>query len=384
MPRLFHVTTVPLSLRFLGGQVGFMRARGYEVHAVSSPGPLLDAFGRSEGVPVHAVPMSRRVDPAGDLRALARLIRLFRRHRPDIVHAHTPKGGLLGMMAAAAARVPVRVYHMRGLPLVTATGTKRVLLAGTERVACGLASTTLSVSPSLRRRALDLGLTSEDRIQVLLGGSGNGVDAQARFVPSPERARGRAARAALGIPEAAEVVGFVGRLARDKGLVELAGAWARLREARPAAHLVLVGPEEPEDPVPPAIARALEADPRVHLVGFTEDTPALYEAFDVVALPTYREGFPNVLLEAAAMSLPVVATEVDGCVDAVVPGVTGELVPARDAEGLRAAIERYLQDPARRVAHGAAARARVEARFEQERLWAAIEALYRELLGGPR
>jgi glycosyltransferase involved in cell wall biosynthesis len=379
MPRLFHVTTVPLSLRFLGGQVGFMKARGYDVHVVSSPGPLLDDFGRAEGVEAHAVPMSRRIDPGGDIVALARLIQLFRRHRPEIVHAHTPKGGLLGMMAATAARVPVRVYHMRGLPLVTATGAKRAVLAATERVSCGLASTTLSVSPSLRRRALDLGLASEDRIRVVLGGSGNGVDAQRRFRPSLERARGRAKRAELGIPESAEVIGFVGRLVREKGVVELASAWARLREARPDVHLVLVGPTEPEDPVPPEVLRALEADPRVHLLGFTEDTPALYEAFDLVALPTYREGFPNVLLEAAAMELPVVSTEVDGCVDAVVPGVTGELVPARDADALRRAIEGYLGDPERRRAHGVAARARVETRFEQQRLWEAIESLYREL-----
>ncbi len=381
MPRLIHVTTVPLSLRFLAGQVGFMKARGYDVHVVSSPGPLLTAFGEAEGVPVHAVPMSRRIDPAGDLRSLARLVALFRDLRPDIVHAHTPKGGLLGMMAAAGARVPARIYHMRGLPLATATGTKRALLAATERVACGLASTTLCVSPSLMRTALDFGLTRPSRIRVVLGGSGNGVDAQVRFRPSAGRARGRAKRVELGIPESCEVVGFVGRLVRDKGVVELATAWSRLRAERPDAHLVLVGPAEPEDPVPPEILRALEADPRVHLLGFTEDTPALYEAFDVVALPTYREGFPNVLLEAAAMELPVIATEVDGCVDAVAPGETGVLVPARDARALGDAIAAYLADPALRRAHGLAARARVETSFEQRRLWEAIEAIYRELLG---
>jgi glycosyltransferase involved in cell wall biosynthesis len=381
MPRLFHVTTVPLSLRFLGGQVGFMKSRGYEVEVVSSPGPLLDAFGRAEDVRTHAVPMSRRIDPPGDLLALAWLIRLFERHRPDIVHAHTPKGGLLGMIAAAAARVPVRIYHLRGLPLMTATGTKRVLLAGTERVASALSSRTLAVSLSLRRRALELGLTQAAHIEVVLGGSGNGVDAAARFRPSADRARGRAKRAALGIPEGALVVGFVGRLVRDKGVVELAAAWARICETRPSAHLVLVGPPEPEDPVPAEVLSALERDPRVHLVGFTEDVPALYEAFDLVALPTYREGFPNVLLEAAAMGLPVVATEVDGCVDAVAPGVTGELVEARDAAALARAIDGYLGDPERRLAHGRAGRARVLERFEQRRLWEGIEAVYRGLLG---
>ncbi|MBC7174018.1 MAG: glycosyltransferase, partial [Polyangiaceae bacterium] len=192
MTRLFHVTTVPLSLRFLRGQVAFMKERGYEVHAVSSPGALLESFGDEEGIRVHAVPMSRRVDPTADLVALGRLVALFRRHRPEIVHAHTPKGGLLGILAARIAGVPVRIYHMRGLPVVTATGTRRIVLATTERVSCALASLTLAVSPSLRERAVALNLAPEERIRVLLGGSGNGVDARVRFRRAGGAARTRA------------------------------------------------------------------------------------------------------------------------------------------------------------------------------------------------
>lgn len=371
--------TAPVSLVFLAGQVSFMRAAGYSVHAITSPGPELASFGAREGVRVEAVEMPRRITPLQDLVALRRLWKALRRIRPDIVHAHTPKGGLLGMLAAWLARVPVRVYHLRGLPFVTAAGPRRRLLRATERVSCALAHRVLAVSHSIRTIAVDEGICREDKIKVLLGGSGNGVDATGRFVPAAPAVRAEA-RAELAIPPDAAVVGFVGRLVRDKGVVELAEAWLRLREGAPGLHLLLVGPAEREDAVPVEVLAALRADPRVHLTGHARDTPRLYAAMDVVALPTYREGFPNVALEAAAMGLPIVATSVPGCTDAVRDGVTGTLVPARDAGALAGALRRYLEDPALRDRHGQAGRQRVLAEFRREAIWEGIAAEYQGLL----
>jgi glycosyltransferase involved in cell wall biosynthesis len=379
--RLLHVTTVPMSLVFLKGQVGFMKASGFDVAAVSSPGPDLDAFAEAQGVAVHAVEMPRSITPVHDVGAVARLRAVIRALRPDVVHAHTPKGGLLGMIAATLAGVPVRVYHMRGLPMMTATGTRRRLLAATERVACRLAHSVICVSHSLREVAVAEGLCPPGKIRVLLGGSGNGVDASGRFDPARLDPSARAdTRRTLGIPDDAVVVGFVGRLVRDKGIVELAAAWRDVREACPAAHLLLVGPFEPQDPVPADVEAALRDDPRVHLAGMDWNTPPLYAAMDVVTLPTYREGFPNVPLEAAAMGLPVVATRVPGCVDAVADGVTGALVPAQDATALAAAILPYVRDRALRAQHGAAGRARVLREFRQEALWEALRGEYERLL----
>jgi glycosyltransferase involved in cell wall biosynthesis len=379
--KLLHVTTVPMSLIFLRGQVGYMKARGFRVHVLSSPGPELPAFAAAEGVGASAVEMPRRITPLQDLRALAGIVREMRRVRPDVVHAHTPKGGLLGMMAAALARVPVRVYHMRGLPLMGAAGAKRRLLWTTEWVACRLAHRVLCVSHSVRAEAVRTGICPPAKIEVLLGGSGNGVDAAGRFDPDAvgEEARERT-RARFGIPPEAAVIGFVGRVVRDKGVEELAAAWRELREAFPHLHLLLVGPWEPQDPVSPATERLLRDDPRVHLGGLDWDTPPLYAAMDLVALPTYREGFPNVPLEAAAMRLPVVATRVPGCVDAVADGRTGLLVPPRDAAALAAALRRYIEDPALRLLHGAAGRDRVLREFRQEALWEALHAEYARLL----
>jgi len=376
---IVHVMTAPVSLVFLAGQVSFMRNAGYSVHAITSPGPELVSFGAREGVSVLAVDMPRRITPLQDVVALWGLWRALRRIRPDIVHAHTPKGGLLGMLAAWLARVPVRVYHMRGLPFVTAAGSRRRLLRATERFSCALAHRVLAVSHSIRTIAVDERLCEKDKIKVLLGGSGNGVDATGRFVPQAPAVRAEA-REALAIPADALVIGFVGRLVRDKGVVELATAWRRLRERISGLHLLLVGPPESEDAVPGEVLAALRADPRVRLTGHARDMPRLYAAMDVVALPTYREGFPNVALEAAAMEIPIVATSVPGCVDAVQHGITGLLVPPRDAAALGDALGRYLEDPTLRKLHGVTARRRVLVEFRREGIWQAVVDEYRSLL----
>ena len=379
--RLLHVTTVPMSLTFLRGQVGFMKERGLEVHALSSPGDGLWEFGAREGVPVYAVEMPRRITPLGDLAALWKIYRRVRRVRPAIVHSHTAKGGLLGTLGAWLARVPVRVYHMRGLPLETASGPKRTLLWWTDRIACALAHRVICVSHSLRAIVVEEGLCPPHKIDVLLGGSGNGVDAARRFDPrlAPEGAR-HDTRARFAIPADALVIGFVGRIVRDKGVSELVEAWRALRDEFPGAHLLVVGPYEPQDPIAEHERDLLEKDPRVHLAGMDWNTVPLFSSMDLLVLPTYREGFPNVLLEAAAMELPVVATRVAGCVDAVEEGRTGMLVPPRDGVALAAAIREYLSSAALRRDHGTAGRERVLRLFSPEGIWRELHAEYVRLL----
>jgi glycosyltransferase involved in cell wall biosynthesis len=250
-----------------------------------------------------------------------------------------------------------------------------------ERISCGLADQVLCVSVSVRQLAVNSRLCRPEKIAVLAQGSGNGVDAAQQFNDSNISPSLREeTRRRCNIPQGALVLGFIGRIVRDKGIIELAGAWKELRKEFPDLHLLLVGPHELQDPIPAEIDRTLHGDPRVHFLGEVSNTPPLYAVMDVLALPTYREGFPNVLLEAAGMKVPVVSTQVPGCTDAVQDGVTGMLVPPCDAASLAGALRTYLHDGELRRRHGAAARDRVLREFRPEGIWQAIYEEYLELL----
>jgi glycosyltransferase involved in cell wall biosynthesis len=351
-----------------------MRDWGIETHVLSSPGDELDSFAAREGAHAHGVPMERRITPIRDLLAVFGICRVMRSVRPRIVHAHTPKAGVLAMVAARLVRIPVRVYHLHGLRFMTAEGFPRLLLRWTDKISCLLAHRVLCVSHSVRKVAVQEGICSAEKIRVLLGGSINGIDVQ-RFQPADARTRA-AGRAALGIPLDAFVVGFIGRIVRGKGIVELAAAWQMLRERFADLRLLIIGPVEPQDPVPAEVLAALRSDPRVTMRDLDWDTPPLYAAMDLLALPSYREGFPVTPLEAAAMGLPVIATQTLGCIDAVVDGVTGTLIPPRDVSALVDAIARYRTDAQLTREHGEAGRARVSKDFRQEAIWNAMREEY--------
>ena len=380
--RLVHVMTVAKSLGFLRGQIGFMKERGVEVSAIASPDDGLEAFGRLEGIRTYAVEMPRRITPVRDVVALARLWRRLRRLRPDIVHAHTPKGGLLGTVAAALAGVRIRIYHIHGLPLLTAKGYRKSLLRWSEAAACRFATEVWCVSFSVRYEAVREGLCPSAKIRVLRSGSINGVDSRGYFNPGRFGETDRLeVRRRFGIDPGAPVVGFVGRVVRDKGVRELVKAWKMVRSAIPNARFLVIGEFEEQDSPGRDTIEAMESDRSLCLVGkVTSGMAPFYAAMDLLALPTYREGFPVTAMEAASMGLPVVATRVPGCVDGVEDGVTGTLVPVRDAEALAGALERYLLDEELRREHGAAGRARMTRDFGQAEMWNEVHAQYERLL----
>ncbi len=379
-PRVAHVVTASVTTRLMRRQLAFLREAGYDVTLVSSPGPELEAVAAHEGVAKAGVPMEREIAPLQDLRSLWRLWRLMRRLRPAVVNFGTAKAALLAGLAAWLARVPCRIYTLHGLRLETARGLKRFLLTQAERVACRCAHEVVCVSGSVRQKTVELGLADGKRCRVLGAGSFNGVD-PARFAPTPERmAEAAEVKRQLGFPPEAPVIGFVGRIVRDKGLPELVEAFSTLRRRFPQARLLLLGRIEVGDPVPRAVREFMESDPAVVHVGYVPDPSIYYQVMDMLVLPTYREGFPTVVLEASASGKPVVATRATGAVDAVEDGVTGLLVPVGDPCALAEALGRLLEAPELAVKMGRAGRQRVERDFCTDRVCGRLADLYRRLL----
>lgn len=376
--KLVYVATDPVTAyRLMDGQLGYMQRNGFDVTVITAPGPLLERAAEREGVRALAVPMSRAPAPWQDALALARLTREFRRLRPTIVNAGTPKAGLLGVLAARAARVPVVVYLVRGLRFEGARGAIRLILAASEHVAGGCADRVIVNSESLRRRFVALGCAPLGKTWVPGSGSSNGVDA-GRFAPNAER-RSWALneRARLGLGADAIVAGFVGRFTRDKGLVELLAAFRQASAVEPRLRLLLVGDHDATDPLPAEAARFIAEDPRVLTTGFVDEPARYYNLMDLFLFASHREGFPNAPLEAAAAELPVLACAATGTVDAVVDGQTGTLVKVADERALTEGLLRYARDPELRALHGRGGRLRVESDFTQEHVWAELAAAYR-------
>lgn len=379
--KLIIVTTVPQTLwAFFRGQIGYMKSKDFEIFAVSSEGKELSEVAEREGIATHVIPMVRGVSLFADLAALIRMWRLLRAVKPSIVHAHTPKAGMLSMLAGLLAGVPLRVYTVHGLVFTTKPGITAWAVKWMERLTCACAHRVICVSESVRETITTLNLCPVDKSKVLLKGSINGIDTR-RFDPdSIPLSEKNSIREQYGIPHDAQVLGFMGRIVRDKGVYELIEAWAGLKELFPKLHLLMVGPMETHDPVTPRLIEGIEGDPRIHHTGFITETVKAYSIMDVLALPTYREGFPYAPLEAAAMKLPVVASRVTGCVDAVVDGVTGILVPPKDPEALKEAISRLLEDVELKNSMGQAARERCIKDYRPEDIWKALYEEYISLL----
>ena len=371
---LIGVTTQELCL-ILGARLRVLGRAGFHVVLVSGPGALLERTASRLGVESIALPMRRSIAPLADLLALVRLWWILGNLKPDLVEFSTPKAGLLGMIAARLRGVPRRVYLLRGLKLERSRGFKRWILLTAERVACSCAHVVLCNSNSLHAEALALSLAPQEKLLVLGEGSSNGVDVE-RFSPGPSDVRGK-----FGIPLEASVVGFVGRLTRDKGLPELIQAFDRILVADPSAHLLLVGWFDAAEDALDAVLRArILSHPRIHCTGFVSDAAPYYRAMDVMVLPTWREGFPNVVLEAAATGIPVVTTESTGARDAVVAEVTGLLIPPGYPEAIFEAVVKLLRDPERRFYMGRAARAWVVEHYSEERVLALTANYYLSLL----
>ncbi|MGV2982236.1 glycosyltransferase family 4 protein [Microbacterium sp. AGC85] len=378
--RIVLAVTANVSLILMRGLPSFLVSRGWEVHVVTSPGTELDSLRDVAGVTAHAVPMRREPSPVQDFRALVTWTSELRAIRPDVIWAGTPKAALLATIAGWILRVPERIYVVRGLRLETAGGALRRILVGLEKLTFALSTRAVVVSPSLRSELVRLGLANPTKLVVLGQGSSNGVDTQ-RFRPrASDDETVRTLQHQIGLAHGIPVVGFVGRLTADKGFTLLKAAIERLVEQRIDFQLLVIGGAEGQSSV--------DTDPldesRVFFTGHVADTSPYYALIDVLCLPTRREGFPNVVLEAGASGVPTVTTNATGAIDSVIDGLTGRVVNKDSDSELASALADLISDPELRREYGNRSREWVVQHFRQALVWENLEAHLTQALSEPQ
>jgi glycosyltransferase involved in cell wall biosynthesis len=380
--KLIRITTVPLSLSgLLQGQLKFM-TKHFEVIGVSSNiKDQLDMVSKLENIPTVAINMTRKITPINDLKAVWQLYRLFKKEKPDIVHSHTPKAGTLSMIAAKLAGVPHRLHTIAGLPLLEATGLKRTLLNTVETLTYACATKIYPNSKGLQTIILDQKFTTESKLKVIAHGSSNGIDTNFFDPQYDESAENKwALRTTLNIHKNDFVFVFMGRLVTDKGINELVTAFNSLCNTYSEIKLLLVGTYEHElDPLKPKTLEIIGKNQHIITTGWIEDVRPYYAMSDTLTFPSYREGFPNVVMQAAAMQLPCIVTNINGCNEIVTHGENGFIVPVKDDKALFEAMEYILKNKGNAKNMGLKSRALMKTHFERQVVWQAILEEYKQL-----
>jgi len=377
--KIVRITTVPISLeKLLEGQLAFM-SEYYNVIAVSSERENLERFGDKEGVDTYYVPLTRKITPLRDLLALFKLIRFLKKETPLIVHTHTPKAGIVGMMAARFAGVPIRLHTVAGLPLLEVTGFKRRILDWVEKSTYRYATKVLPNSRGLKEIILKEGFCPADKLEVLGEGSSNGIDSNyfSRAHYSDEVINAKRDELTIALEDTVFV--FIGRIVKDKGINELTDAFVQLQNAVPDCSLLLVGPFEDDlDPLSPETRNTINTHPKIITTGYQEDVRIYLALSDIMVFPSYREGFPNVVMQAGAMGLPVIAADINGCNEIIEDGINGLLIPKKDRLQLFSKMKEVLLDPQLRERLRIQARERIVNRYDRVKMWEIILNEYRE------
>lgn len=376
--KILRVTTVPGSLNtFCHGLLRELQEQdGYEVVAVSSPGDAMREIEEREGVRTVAVPMERHISPLRDLKSLFGLIRVFRKEKPTMVHSMTPKAGLLSMMAAWFCRVPVRVHTFTGLVFPTATGLTQKILILTDRITCACATHIVPEGEGVKDDLISYRITKKP-LKVLGHGNVRGIDLDHY---NPELPEVQAEAAKIRKPGIFTFV-FIGRLVRDKGINELVEAFEWLNKEYPNTRLLLVGRQEPElDPLKPETIVKIDNNKNIEAVGQQSDVRPWLAASDAFVFPSYREGFPNVVIEAGAMDLPSIVTDINGSREIIIEGKNGTIITPRDTDALYMAMKSFLEYPDIRTEMATNARPLIASRYEQSYVRTCLKEYYKEIL----
>ena len=380
MPKLFRITTVPISIeKLLGNQLTYM-SEFYDVTAISANETELSRVGKDLGVKTHAIEMTRKITPFQDLKSLWLMYVFFKNEKPDIVHTHTPKAGLIGMLAAKMAGVKTRLHTVAGLPLMETSGAKRKLLNFIEKLTYTCSSKIYPNSYGLRDFIINEKLCSSKKLKVIGNGSTNGIDTE-YFNPnlfSEEEKQNL--RNELGLSQNDFVFIFVGRLVKDKGINELVSAFKQIisESNHPTLKLLLVGSmEEDLDPLLPETMKEIESNNNIISVGFQKDVRHYFAISHVLAFPSYREGFPNVVMQAGAMGLPAIVSDINGCNEIIEENKNGMIVPVKDEVILKNMMQSILSNHSKYKSMAENARPMIVTRYQQLLIWEDLRKEYK-------
>ena len=386
MKKLIRITTVPISFKvLLKGQLRFMASNGFDVKGVSSEGEELKEVVENEGIAVEAITMSRKITPFQDLKSLWEMWNFLRKEKPQIVHTHTPKAGIIGMLAARLAGVPHRLHTVAGLPLMEATGIKRKILNFVEKLTYSSATRVYPNSKGLYDFILQNNFTQSNKLKIIGNGSSNGINTtffSPEQVSETERVE---LREKLNIQPDDFVFVFVGRIVSDKGINELIKAFSQLQTAEnnelTGIKLLLVGGLESDlDPLNPETLAEINQNKDIISVGFQQDVRPFFAISDALAFPSYREGFPNVVMQAGAMGLPSIVSDINGCNEIIVEGENGLIIPPKNVEKLKEKMLTLAKDKNLYTKLKGNSRRMIENRYEQSVVWNALLEEYEGLL----
>lgn len=378
--KLIRITTVPLSLdKLLSGQLHYMNSY-YEVIAVSAEKDYLEAVGSKENVATFHLEMTRKITPLKDIIAVFKLYSFLIKERPFIVHTHTPKAGIVGMLAAYIARVPNRLHTVAGMPLLETSGLKRRVLTLVEKFTYACATKLYPNSFGLETIILENKFCKPDKLKVLANGSSNGIDT-AYFSPEIfSLVDIQNLKKQLNITEEDFVFVFVGRLVKDKGINEMAIAFQQLQKTNTNIKLLLVGDYESDlDPLLPETLSIITNNHAVISVGFKGDVRPYFAIADILVFPSYREGFPNVVLQAGAMGLPSIVSDINGCNEIIKEGENGIIIPVKNIKAIFDAMSLLLTNEDLRKKCKSNARPMIVSRYQRDNVWEAIHREYQKL-----
>lgn len=378
-PKLIRTATIALSLDYLlKGQLSFL-SHHYEVVAVSGQDDHLDTVAKREGIRTEAVAMQRAISPVNDIISLWQLYRLFLKEKPQIVHSITPKAGLLSMAAAYFARVPIRIHTFTGLIFPSKKGVLQQILIAMDRLLCRFATHIYPEGEGVKDDLKRYGITTK-HLNVIANGNVNGIDV-AFFDPELYGEVAIATlKSQLKINDDDFVFIFVGRLVGDKGINELIAAFQKLQLVANNVKLLLVGPFEHElDPLDGETLAIIDSSDHILSVGFQTDVRPYFAVADALVFPSYREGFPNVVLQAGAMGLPSIVTNISGCYEIIIEGKNGTIIPAKNMMAIYESMLKMSTDVVFRNQLQVNARPLIVSRYEQQVVWEAILSEYKRL-----